>query len=111
MRKFAGILTRLSVVSLVLFMVAIACKKSIPAIPIPPKITAINPTSGIAGVQVTITGTNFNTNPTDNTVKFNGVVAAVTSATATSLVVNAPAAGSTGPISVTTADGAAAGPV
>jgi len=77
---------------------------------IPPVISSINPTSGTAGTSVTITGTNFDNVAANNTVKFNSVAATVTSATATSLVVTAPAGGSTGAISVATSGGTATGP-
>jgi len=48
-----------------------------------PTITTLSPTSGAIGASVTITGTNFSTTPTSNTVTFNGTAATVTSATAT----------------------------
>jgi hypothetical protein len=76
-----------------------------------PTITAISPTSGLAGASVTITGTNFDAVAANNTVKFNGTVATVTTATTTSLVVTAPAAGTTGAITVTTTGGLATGPI
>jgi len=64
-----------------------------------PSITAINPTSGIAGTQVTITGNNFLTDPSNMTVSFNGTKAAFVSASANQLVVVAPN-GTSGNISV-----------
>jgi len=79
-------------------------------VPPPPTVTAISPVSGAAGIVVTITGTNFKTTPTDNTVKFNGVAATVQTATATTLTVVAPATGTTGAVTVTTPDGTATGP-
>ncbi|RTL58745.1 MAG: hypothetical protein EKK37_10490 [Sphingobacteriales bacterium] len=96
------------------FLVAVSiiaitgCKKSggVPA----PTITAISPASGIANTAVTITGTNFDATASKNTVKFNGTIATVTSASSTSLVVMAPAAGSTGVVTVTTSGGTATGP-
>jgi hypothetical protein len=48
-----------------------------------------------------ISGTSFDPTPSNNTVKFNGTSATVTSATATSLVVTVPAGATTGPVSVT----------
>jgi len=80
-------------------------------VPTPPTITSISPASGAAGVTVTINGTNFKTTPTDNTVKFNGTAATVQTATATVLTVQAPAAATTGAVTVTTSDGTATGPV
>jgi ribosomal protein S8E len=103
--------TLLIVISTLLFIVA--CKKNKPpiTIPNPPTITAISPTNGVVNTVVNITGTNFKTIASDNTVKFNGVLAAVNSATATSLNVTAPAGGTTGKVTVTTVDGTGTGPV
>jgi hypothetical protein len=81
-------------------------------IPLPaPTISGISPNTGAAGITVTITGSNFKPTPTDNTVKFNGVAATVSSATGTQLVVAAPASGTTGAVTVTTSTGNATGPV
>ncbi|MGZ3871528.1 MAG: IPT/TIG domain-containing protein [Mucilaginibacter sp.] len=85
------------------------CKKNNP-VPAP-AITSISPSSGLAGVSVTISGSNFDASASGNTVKFNGSAATVTSATTTSLVVTAPAGGSSGSITVTTTGGTATGPV
>ncbi len=63
-------------------------------------ITGFSPASGIAGTSVTISGTGFSTSAINNAVKFNGVVALPTAATATSLTVVAPAGGGTGKITV-----------
>ncbi len=63
-------------------------------------ITAINPTTGKPGDVVTITGTNFSTTTTDDVVKFNGVSATVTAATATSLTVTVPASATTGTVTL-----------
>ena len=60
---------------------------------------------------MTITGTNFDVTPANNTVKFNGLAATVSSATATTVVAVAPAAGSTGAVTVSTGAGTATGPV
>jgi hypothetical protein len=70
---------------------------------------AISPTSGTANTKVIITGSSFNTTPADNTVKFNGVKAAVTSASTTQLVVTAPATGTSGNIVIKTAGGTSNG--
>lgn len=106
------ILSRILTMFGILLFATTACKKNTPVvtIPFPPTITSISPSTGPAGTAVTITGTNFKTTATDNTVKFNGTAATVTSATATSLVVTAPAAGTTGVVSVGTSDGTANGP-
>ncbi|MCR8560282.1 IPT/TIG domain-containing protein [Mucilaginibacter sp. BJC16-A38] len=76
-----------------------------------PTVTTISPTTGVAGASVTITGTNFDAVAGNNAVKFHGVATTVTSATTTSLVVKAPAAGTTGAVTVTTTGGTATGPV
>lgn len=57
-----------------------------------PTVESINPVQGKAGDVVTITGTNFSTVLTENTVTFNGVAATVKTATATQITVDAPTA-------------------
>lgn len=64
-------------------------------------ITGFAPQRGAPGVAVMITGSHFDPLPANNTVRFNGIAATVTSASATSLVVTVPAAATTGKISVT----------
>jgi len=93
-----------------LLLLSVGCKKN-PPVTTPPAITNITPLSGSAGVTVTITGTDFGATAADNTVKFNGAAASITSATTSSLVVVAPAGGATGPVTVTTQGGTATGPV
>jgi hypothetical protein len=68
----------------------------------PPIINSINPTHGIAGTSVVITGENFSVTPTNNTVLFNGVAATVTASSSTALSVTVPASSTTGNISVST---------
>lgn len=88
---------------IVLSLVCIACggddDENSPDTP-EPTITAFSPTSGTTGAEVAITGTNFSTATAGNTVKFNGSVATVSDATATSLTVIVPEDGSTGKITV-----------
>ncbi len=72
-----------------------------------PTITSFTPNNGPPGTTVTITGTNFDPDARKNEVKFNGVTATVTSASATSLTAIAPSGATTGPISVTTRGGTA----
>ncbi len=72
-----------------------------------PTITSFTPTAGDAGNTVTITGTNFSTTASSNSVKFNGTTATVSSATATSLTVTVPTGATTGTITVTTSSGTA----
>ncbi len=59
------------------------------------------PKSGPVGTTVTISGTGFSATANQNTVKFNGTTATVTSATITQLVITVPTGATTGPISVT----------
>ncbi len=68
-------------------------------------IIEFSPTSGSVGTNVGISGTGFSTTPSQNTVAFNGLTAAVVSATATKIVVSVPSGATTGPISVTTPSG------
>lgn len=65
------------------------------------------PKSGPVGTTVTIYGTGFSTTASQNTVKFNGTTATVTSATATQIVTKVPTGATTGPITVTTPTGSA----
>jgi hypothetical protein len=66
-----------------------------------PSITGLNPTSGLTGTSVTITGTNFGATQGTSTVKFNGTTATPTTWTATSIAVPVPAGATTGNIVVT----------
>lgn len=63
------------------------------------------PGSGGPTLPVTIYGTGFSATPSSNTVKFNGVTATVTAATNIRLDVQVPSGASTGPITVTNANG------
>lgn len=65
-----------------------------------PNITSFNPSLGIIGSTVTISGTAFSATSTNNTVKFNGITAAINNATQTSLTVTVPPAATSGPITV-----------
>ena len=73
----------------------------------PPVITSFAPTQGGPGTTVTITGQNFDLDPTGDKVFFGALLAPVTSATATQLTVAVPAGATSGPITVTTAGGSA----
>ena len=66
-----------------------------------------SPESGPVGTAVTINGTGFSTTASQDTVKFNGVTAVVSSATNNQLQVTVPATATTGPISVTSPNGSA----
>ncbi len=72
-----------------------------------PSIIEFTPNSGTIGVPVTIFGTGFSATANQNTVKFNGVTATVTSATPTQIVTAVPAGATTGPITVNTPTGLA----
>ncbi|OJJ14972.1 hypothetical protein BKI52_41195 [marine bacterium AO1-C] len=65
-----------------------------------PAISSFAPQSGIVGAEVTISGSNFSTTANNNTVKFNGTLAIITSATATELKVTVPTGATTGKITV-----------
>jgi len=65
------------------------------------------PKSGPVGSPVTVQGTGFSATPSQDTVKFNGTLATVTSATTTQLQVTVPAGATSGTISVTTPNGTA----
>lgn len=74
-------------------------------------VTGINPSSGPPGIDITLTGTGFSSTATLNTVKFNGIVAVVKSATVTKLVVTVPATATTGTVSVQVGDNTTTGPM
>jgi hypothetical protein len=57
-----------------------------------PAITGVLPTSVAPGSSLTITGTNFGATPNDNEVKVNGALAAITSASVTSITFTVPSA-------------------
>ena len=69
-----------------------------PAAPL--TLTGFSPATGTAGTIVTLTGTNFSPTIASNTVKFNGTIATINAATATSLTVEVPAGATTGKITV-----------
>ena len=66
-----------------------------------PTISSLSPTSGAAGVSVTITGTNFGSSQGSSTVTFNGTVASPSSWSATSIKAPVPAGATTGNVVVT----------
>lgn len=72
--------------------------------PLNTSIMAFTPESGVAGTTVTISGSNFSATTSENIVKFNGVEAEVTAATATTLTVIVPAEATDGKITVTIHD-------
>ncbi len=66
-----------------------------------PILTSLIPTSGLAGSSVTITGSNFVATQGASALTFNGVLATVTSWSATSIVTTVPAAATSGPVVMT----------
>ena len=74
---------------------------TIPDPPTAPTITSFSPTSGVVGTSVTITGTNFSSTLSSNTVKFNGTTATLSSGNTTQLVASVPIGATTGKITVT----------
>jgi YD repeat-containing protein len=74
-----------------------------------PKITAIDPGSGVAGEPLTITGTTFGATQGSSTITFNGVSATPTSWSDTSISVPVPATATTGPVVVTSGGTASSG--
>ena len=73
------------------------------------QVSVINftPAGGQIGSSVTIHGAGFSATASQNTVQFNGTVAAVTSATATRIVAVVPPGATTGPITVLSPNGSA----
>jgi hypothetical protein len=69
--------------------------------PATPTITLLNPSTGVTGSAVTITGTGFNATQGAGSVTFNGVAATVSSWSALSITVTVPALATTGPVVVT----------
>jgi RHS repeat-associated protein len=98
-----------------------AASVPVSVVPLGPTIAAISPTQGPAQTTVvTISGTDFGANPSDNTVSFAGAEvngaparapAVVLAASSTQLTVRVPAAAVTGAVQVSTALGTALGPV
>jgi hypothetical protein len=74
-------------------------------------IISIAPSHGPAGTSVVIKGANFGVDFSDNIVKFNNDSAVVLSSSVDSLIVIAPANGTSGPVTVAVAGSTATGPV
>lgn len=74
---------------------------TVTAAPPAPSISNLNPTSGPVGTTVTVTGTNFGSSQGSSTVVFNGTTAAVTTWSATSIVVKVPSGATSGSVVVT----------
>ncbi len=67
-----------------------------------PIIAGVTPSAGMIGDVITITGSNFSSQASDNIVYFGAVKAIVSAATSTSLTVTVPAGATYWPVSVTT---------
>jgi len=65
-----------------------------------PSITSLNPTSGLLGVAVTISGANFGATQGTSAVTFNGIAATPTGWNSTSIGVNVPSGATTGNVVV-----------
>ncbi len=80
----------------------LACDREENPVPVnnSPQVNGFTPSTAAVGEQVTITGSNFSASVSNNTVKFNGVNAVISSGTSTQLVVIVPQGASTGRISV-----------
>ena len=72
-----------------------------------PTLASFNPAVGNYGATVTLTGTNYDTTPINNRVGFTAAMGAVATATSTSITVPVPSTAQTGPLSVSTIQGAA----
>ena len=70
-----------------------------------PSISSMSPTSGPAGILVTVNGSNFGSGQGQSYVTFNGVSASVVSWTSTKIVAVTPEGTSTGPVVVTAIPG------
>jgi len=74
-----------------------------------PSISSLNPTAGPVGTTVTIAGANFGASQGSSTITFNGIAAAPTSWSATSIVAPVPTGATTGNVVVTVSGAASNG--
>ncbi len=65
-------------------------------------VTSMFPTKAVPGMAVTLTGSNFDPTPANNTVRVNGTAASVLAASATSLKFRVPAGATSGTVDVST---------
>jgi Tol biopolymer transport system component len=75
-----------------------------------PGISSVDPDSGTVGTEVTISGMNFSTTASENTINFNGTEAVVKSATKAELETEVPQGATDGPIKVTVNQKSVTGP-
>src|SRR3954464_2501411 len=74
-----------------------------------PSITSLTPSTGAVGASIVIAGSGFGSPQGSSTVKFNGVTAAVTAWTTTSITATVPAGATTGNVVVTVSGVASTG--
>jgi RHS repeat-associated protein len=65
-----------------------------------PRITVLNPTLGVVGTQVTITGSGFQATKGTSYIQFNGTTATTTSWSDTQIIATVPSGATTGPVKV-----------
>jgi len=70
-----------------------------------PTITSLSLESGYEGFSVTITGTNFSSTLSDNTISFNGTTATLTASSDTSITTTVPDGATSGNVTVTVSGG------
>ncbi|PKO70992.1 MAG: hypothetical protein CVU20_08920, partial [Betaproteobacteria bacterium HGW-Betaproteobacteria-14] len=80
------------------------------AVQVGPRIAALTPDNGPVGTPVAISGENFDPDPAKNDVRFNNERAVVAAASASLLRVIVPVKATTGPVTVTTAQGTGTSP-
>ena len=76
-----------------------------PAGSAPPQVSGFSASSTLVGQALTITGSGFSTNASDNTVRISGTEATITSASATEIAVQVPYGAESGTVSVRTPQG------
>lgn len=81
------------------------------AVQVGPRIAALTPDNGPVGTPVALSGENFDPDPAKNDVRFNNERAVVAAASASLLRVIVPVKATTGPVTVTTAQGTATSPM
>ncbi len=90
----------LALIVAILFSI-ISCQKELSYESSIPTILSFTPSSGAADSTVIISGLNFSTTAANDTIKFNGITAVVSSATANQLIVTVPDSATTGYITLT----------
>ena len=100
--KYLKLLIPVTIMAFALMVTLDACKsKTTDPVPVAPTIVAFAPTSGKAGDQIVITGSNFDATAANNAVTIGGIAATVTASSSTSIAVTVPATAVTGKIAVT----------